>query len=92
VGRTAECVHDPPSTPFSTLVLYATQTVEERSAGADERQTCIGLCRGGTISPVLSYESVHCELGGVQNTVQVHLDRLQARRLRRVFRACQLWC
>jgi hypothetical protein len=81
-------MHDTTSTPFGALVLDATRTVKECSAGADEGETGVGLESSGSIGAVLIDERMKGELRGVQSAMKVHLDGLEVGRLRWVLRTC----
>lgn len=84
VSRPTQRVHDSTSSPFGTLILDTARAIQECSAGADEGETGVSLTGGSSSSPILSYERVHSELGGIQGAVKIHFDCLQAGRLRGV--------
>jgi hypothetical protein len=90
VSRTTECMHDPSSAPFRTLILHATRTVKERSAGADEGETGVDLKRSGSIGAVLFDERMKGEFRGVQRAMKIHLHCFEIGRLRRVLRTWRL--
>jgi len=91
VSCPTQCMHDPTSAPLGTLILDATWAVKKSSPRTDEGETGVCLIRGGTVGSVLSYESVHGEFGGIQSTMEIHFDRFEIGRLRRVLRTCCLW-
>ena len=67
-------------TPLTTLVLNTPRAVKKSRARADQRETGISLSRGWTIGSILSNERMHSELSAVENSVDVHFDRLQVGR------------
>lgn len=81
-------VHDSTSAPLGTLILDPARAIKERRAGADECKAGVCLTRGGAIGPVLSNERVHGEFGSIQSAMEVHFDRFETGRSRRVVRTC----
>lgn len=80
VSCATQCMHDPTSTPFGTLVLDTARAIKERGARADEGETRVRLARRCAVGPILSDKRVHSELGSVQSTVKIDFDRLQVGR------------